>query len=74
MIRVLVEQGAELQTVDATGRTPWDMAMGNYELAITEPRADPLTETVALLEALCRDDSDCNPAALAGDGLLAGAR
>ena len=48
--------------------------MGHYELAITEPQPDPLSETVALLEALCRDDSDCNLTALVGDGRLAGAR
>jgi hypothetical protein len=60
MVRFLVENGADLQAVDATGRTPLDMAMGNYELAITEPRPDPLSETVALLEELCRQDDGCD--------------
>ena len=36
MVRLLVENGAEVQPVDASGRTPRNMAMGNYELAITE--------------------------------------
>ena len=63
MVRFLVENGAELQAVDATGRTPRNMAMGNYELAITEPRPDPLRETVALLEEFCRQDADCDPTA-----------
>ena len=61
MVRLLVENGAEVQPVDASGRTPRNMAMGNFELAITEARPDPLTETVALLEELCRQDGDCDP-------------
>jgi len=65
MIRFLVESGATLHVVDATGRTPWDMAMGDYELAITEPPPDPLDETVELLEALCRQDADCDLTAFA---------
>jgi ankyrin repeat protein len=71
MVRFLVENGAELQAVDATGRTPRDMAMGNYELAITEPRPDPLRETVALLEELCRQDADCDLTAFVGGSRLA---
>jgi len=74
MIRFLVERGAELQVADATGRTPWDMAMGHYELAITEAQPDPLRETVALLEELCREDAACDSAALVGNGRLAGSR
>ena len=61
MVRLLVESGAAVQPVDASGRTPRNMAMGNYELAITEARPDPLVETVALLEELCRQDADCDP-------------
>jgi ankyrin repeat protein len=61
MVRLLVENGANVQPVDASGRTPRNMAMGNYELAITEARPDPLVETVALLEEFCRQDGDCDP-------------
>jgi ankyrin repeat protein len=61
MVRLLVENGAEVQPVDASGRTPRNMAMGNYELAITEARPDPLVATVALLEEFCRQDGDCDP-------------
>lgn len=61
MVRLLVAHGAEVQPVDASGRTPRNMAMGNYELAITEARPDPLGETVALLEQLCEQDGDCDP-------------
>jgi ankyrin repeat protein len=61
MVRLLVENGAEVAPVDASGRTPRNMAMGNYELAITEAQPDPLVETVALLEQLCREDGDCDP-------------
>ena len=63
MVRLLVENGAKVQPVDASGRTPRNMAMGNYELAITEARPDLLVETVALLEELCRRDGDCDPTA-----------
>ncbi len=61
MVRLLVESGADVQPVDASGRTPRNMAMGNYELAITEAQPDPLVETVALLEEFCRQDGDCDP-------------
>jgi ankyrin repeat protein len=61
MVRLLVENGAEVQPVDTSGRTPRNMAMGNYELAITEAQPDPLVETVALLEQLCSQDGDCDP-------------
>ena len=63
MVRLLVENGAKVQPVDASGRTPRNMALGNYELAITEAQPDPLVETVALLEELCRQDGDCDPTA-----------
>lgn len=63
MVRFLVASGAKVQPVDASGRTPRNMAEGNYELAITEAEPDPLTETVALLEELCRQDGDCDPTA-----------
>ena len=71
MVRFLVENGAKLQTVDATGRTSRDMAMGDYELAITEPRPDPLQETVALLDELCRQDAGCDLTAFVAGGRLA---
>jgi len=63
MVRLLVENGAEVQPVDASGRTPRTMALGNYELAITEAQPDPLVETVALLQELCLRDGDCDPQA-----------
>jgi uncharacterized protein len=63
MVRLLVESGADVQPVDASGRTPRNIAAGNYELAITEAQPDPLVETVALLEELCRQDGDCDPTA-----------
>lgn len=66
MIRFLVANGARLDAVDTTGRTPWDMAMGDYELAITEPPPDPAVETVELLETLCRQDAGCDQATLVG--------
>jgi hypothetical protein len=71
MIRFLIDHGAKIQVADATGRTPWDMAMGDYELAITEAQPDPLRDSVALLEELCRADRSCSPAALVRDGRVA---
>jgi hypothetical protein len=69
MIRFLVRHGADVAVADTKGRTAWDMAAGDYELAITEPQPDPLRETMALLETLCREDADCDIVALVGDGL-----
>jgi ankyrin repeat protein len=74
MVRFLVERGADVAVADATGKTPWDMAAGDYELAITEPQPDPLRETMALLETLCRADADCDVRALVRDERVAGAR
>jgi len=64
MIRFLVDHGADIAVADTTGRTPWDMAAGDYELAITEAQPDPLRETMALLETLCREAEDCDMAEL----------
>lgn len=61
MVRLLVENGADVAPVDASGRTPRNMAAGNYELAITEAQPDPIVETVALLDEFCRADADCDP-------------
>jgi len=66
MVRFLVANGAQLDVPDSTGLTPWDMAQGNYELAITEPPPDPITATTELLETLCREDANCEIAALTG--------
>ena len=61
MLALTVTNGIGLEAVDASGRTPRDMANGNYELAITEAEPDPLVETVALLEQFCSEDADCDP-------------
>ncbi len=71
MVRLLVQNGADLQAADATGLTPRDMAMGTYELAITEPRPDPLRQTVGLLDELCRQDAGCDFTAFVAGGQLA---
>ncbi len=64
VIHLLVENGAQVHVVDATGRTPWHMAMGRYEPAITIPPADPFEETVTLLETLCGEEAGCDLASL----------
>ena len=46
------EHGADLEAKDADGRTPLDLARGNYSENFQTARAEPHVETVALLERL----------------------
>jgi hypothetical protein len=49
---MLAEHGAEVDGLDAEGKSPIDLAMGRYPAAPTVPDLVPMPETVALLEAL----------------------
>lgn len=52
VIEFLAAHGADLEARDADGRTPIDLAMGNYQENFLRQAAEPLPETVALLEKL----------------------
>jgi cytohesin len=52
VIEFLAAHGADLEAVDAHGKTPLDLAMGNYDENFRTQKAEPLVETVALLERL----------------------
>jgi uncharacterized protein len=55
VIEFLAAHGAELEPKDANGRTPLDLAMGRYTEDFLRQNAEPLPETVALLERLIAD-------------------
>ena len=52
VIEFLAAHGANLQAKDAQGKTPLDLAMGNYNENFRSAKIEPLVETVALLEKL----------------------
>jgi ankyrin repeat protein len=52
VIEFLAANGADLEAKDANGRTPLDLARGNYREDFQTARVEPLVETVALLERL----------------------
>jgi ankyrin repeat protein len=52
VIEFLAANGAELEPVDARGRTPLDLARGDYQENFQAAAAEPLVATVALLERL----------------------
>jgi uncharacterized protein len=60
VLKFLVENGAELDVAGRDGLTPMDLAAGRYEPEILVPPPDPHVETVALLEALCARQAECD--------------
>jgi uncharacterized protein len=52
VILALHEYGATLDVIDVHGITPLDMALGNYPPAFNDAPADPIPETVTLIEEL----------------------
>jgi hypothetical protein len=58
IIEFLAHNGAELEVRDANGRTPRDLASGDYE---AKNLAGSLTETVALLDALIAERNASAP-------------
>jgi ankyrin repeat protein len=52
IVSFLVAHGADLYAQDANGRTPLDLAMGDYNEPFLRQAAEPHQETVALLKTL----------------------
>jgi ankyrin repeat protein len=52
IVEFLASHGADLYAKDANGRTPLDLARGDYNEAFLRQAAEPHLETVALLEKL----------------------
>ncbi|MGD2167247.1 MAG: ankyrin repeat domain-containing protein [Gammaproteobacteria bacterium] len=52
IIRFLASNGADLELQDADGLTPHDLAAGKYSENFRSAAAEPLEETMALLESL----------------------
>jgi ankyrin repeat protein len=52
IVEFLVAHGADLYAKDANGRTPLDLAMGNYDENFLRQAAEPHVETAELLERL----------------------
>jgi len=52
IVSFLVAHGADLYAKDANGRTPLDLAMGDYNEPFLRQAAEPHQETVALLKTL----------------------
>jgi ankyrin repeat protein len=57
VIEFLAAHSADLEARDADGRTPIDLAMGNYQENFLRQAAEPLPETVALLEKLIAEQA-----------------
>jgi ankyrin repeat protein len=51
-VKLLAENGADLQAKDANGRTPLDLAKGVGVPGVRQAAGEPFPETVALLESL----------------------
>jgi ankyrin repeat protein len=64
IVEFLVAHGADLYAKDANGRTPLDLAMGDYNEPFLRQAAEPHVETVALLKTLMAASSA--PVARAG--------
>jgi hypothetical protein len=52
VVEFLAAHGADLEAKDANGRTPLDLAKGDYSEDFQTAQVEPLVETVALLERL----------------------
>jgi ankyrin repeat protein len=52
IVEFLAAHGADLYAKDANGRTPLDLAMGDYNEPFLRQAAEPHAETVALLKTL----------------------
>jgi ankyrin repeat protein len=63
IVEFLAANGADLEPKDAFGKTPLDLAMGDYAEDFRTQVAEPLVETVALLERLIAERAASSDAA-----------
>jgi len=71
IVSFLVAHGADLYAKDANGRTPLDLAMGDYNEPFLRQAAEPHQETVALLKTLMAANGGGAPAGDATTGSAA---
>lgn len=69
----LIDQGIKQQVIDASGRTPFDWAMGRYPPAFNQSPPEPIIPMAKLLQEECMASDNCvmqdpvdfsNPAAI----------
>jgi len=61
IIRFLAEHGADVSLVDSRGKTPYDLAAGNYKPGFLEAPPEPKPETMALLESFMAAQGKAQP-------------
>ena len=59
IVQYLIDHGAVQQVVDASNKTPFDLAMGRYEPAFLAVPPVPLLDTARLLQEACEADDNC---------------
>ncbi len=72
MVEFLVAHGADLYAQDANGRTPIDLARGDYNEAFLRQAPEPHAETVVLLEKLMAEKPQTKPQTLSSNVAAAG--
>jgi len=66
IVEFLAAHGADLYAKDANGRTALDLALGNYNEPFLRQKAEPHTETAALLKTLMAANPPAEATARAG--------
>ncbi len=59
IVQYLIDHGAVQQVVDASNKTPFDLAMGRYEPAFLAVPPIPLLDTARLLQEAYEADDNC---------------
>lgn len=58
VVRYLADHNSELQRVDSRGKTPLDLATGNYPAGFLQSPPEPFPETMSLLESYIAASGD----------------